>query len=112
MSSKETKRLEFNQYRKSDKAPFIIYADLTYLIENIDGFKNNPEKLSTTKIGEHFPLGFSVSRMSSFKRKQNKHDVYRGKNYMKKFCKYLGRHAIKINNLKIKKMKLLTKKQQ
>ena len=54
MSSKETKRLEFNQYRKSDKAAFIIYADLTYLIENIDGFKNNPEKLSTTKIGELF----------------------------------------------------------
>ena len=41
MSSKDTKILEFNKYQKSDKAPFIIYADLEYLIEKIDGCKNN-----------------------------------------------------------------------
>ena len=28
----ETKILKFNQYQKSDKAPFIIYADLEYII--------------------------------------------------------------------------------
>ena len=28
MPSEDTKILEFNQYKKSDKAPFIIYADL------------------------------------------------------------------------------------
>ena len=28
MPSEDTETLEFNQYRKSDKAPFIIYADL------------------------------------------------------------------------------------
>ena len=28
MPSEDTKILEFNQYQKSDKAPFIIYADL------------------------------------------------------------------------------------
>ena len=32
MSSKETKILEFNRYQKSDKAGFIIYADLEFLI--------------------------------------------------------------------------------
>ena len=32
-------RLEFNQYKKSDKAPLIIYADLEQLIETIDGCK-------------------------------------------------------------------------
>ena len=30
-----------------DKAPFIIYAVLECLIQNIDGCKNNPENLST-----------------------------------------------------------------
>ena len=39
MPVEDTKILEFNQYQKSDKAPFIIYADLECLIENIDGFK-------------------------------------------------------------------------
>ena len=32
MPSENTKILEFNQYRKLDKASFIIYANLEYLI--------------------------------------------------------------------------------
>ena len=36
MPSEDTKILEFNLYRKYDEAPFIIYADLECLIENID----------------------------------------------------------------------------
>ena len=43
MPSEDTKILDSNQYQKSDKALFIIYADLKYLIEKIDGSKNNPE---------------------------------------------------------------------
>ena len=39
MPSEDTKILEFNQYQKSDTAAFIIYADLEYLIEKIDGLK-------------------------------------------------------------------------
>ena len=42
MPSEDTKILEYNQYQKSDKALFIIYADIKCLIEKIDGFKNNP----------------------------------------------------------------------
>ena len=37
MPSEDIKILEFNQYQKSDKAPFIIYADLECIIEKIDG---------------------------------------------------------------------------
>ena len=33
--SEGTKILEFNQNHKSDKAPFIIYVDLEYLIQLI-----------------------------------------------------------------------------
>ena len=44
MLSEGTKILEFNQDKKSDKAPFIIFADLECLIEKNDGCKNNPEK--------------------------------------------------------------------
>ena len=50
MPSEDTKILEFNQYQKSDKAPFIIYADLECLIEKIDGCKNNPKNSFTTKV--------------------------------------------------------------
>ena len=41
ISSKDTKILEFNQHQKSDKAPFIIYANLECIIEKTDGCKNN-----------------------------------------------------------------------
>ena len=55
MPSEDTKILEFNPYKKSDKAPFAIYADPECLIEKIDGCKNNPENPSTTKVGKYIP---------------------------------------------------------
>ena len=50
--NEDSKILEFNQYQKSYKAPFIIYADRECIIEKIDGCKNNPEKSSTTKASQ------------------------------------------------------------
>ena len=55
MSSKDTKILDFNQYQESDKAPFVIYADLECIREKIDGCKSNPENSSTAKISKHIP---------------------------------------------------------
>ena len=108
--SAETKIFKFNQYIKSDKAPFIIYADIEFIIEKIDECKNNPENSSTTKVSEHIPSGFSMSTISSFRNIENKHDAYRGKDCMKKLCEYLREHALKIiNYFKKKKIKLLTK---
>ena len=46
---KKTKILEFNQEQKPDKAPFIIYTDLDYLLEKTDGYKTNSEYSSTEK---------------------------------------------------------------
>ena len=57
-SSEDIKILEFNQYQKSDKTPFIICADLEYIKERIDGYKNNPENSSTTKVSKHIPSSF------------------------------------------------------
>ena len=76
MLPENTKIFEFNQYQKSDKASFVGYADLEYLIEKTDGCKNNPENSSATKLGEHIPSGFSMSTISSFKNIEHGHDVY------------------------------------
>ena len=88
MPSDDTKILEFNQNQKYYKAAFIIYADLECRIEKIDGCKNNPGKSSTTKVGKHISSGFSMSTIFSFRSIENKHDVYRGKDSMKRFCEY------------------------
>ena len=55
MSKEKEEILEFNQYMKSDKMPY-IYADNESLIRKIDGCANNPKKSSKMKIDEHIPL--------------------------------------------------------
>ena len=42
---------------------------------------------------------------------QNRHDIYRGKDCIKKFCKSLREYALEIINFKTKKTKLLAKEQ-
>ena len=61
-----------------------------------DGCKNNPENSSTTKVSENIPSGFSVSAILSFKSIENKHNVCRVKDCMKKFYELLREHAIEI----------------
>ena len=53
-----------------------------------------------------------MSKISLFKSIENKNDVYRGKDCKKKFCEFLRENAMKIINLKKRKMKSLTKEQQ
>ena len=116
MSSKDTKILEFNQYRKSDKAPFNINADLDCLIEKIDGCDNNPENSFTAKVGEHIPSGFSMSTISTFKSIEKTFGAYTEytevKTAYKQFCKFLREHAMEIIKFKKKKMNSLTNEQQ
>ena len=54
------------------------------LIEKINGYKNNPENSFTTKVGEHILSDFSMPTVSLFKSSENKHDVCRGKDCIKK----------------------------
>ena len=89
MPSEDTEVLEFNQYQKFDKVPFIVHSDPECITENIDVCKNNPENSPTTKVIKHTSLGFSRSIRSSFRSIRNEHDVYRGKDCMKKFCDFL-----------------------
>ena len=53
-----------------------------------------------------------MSTISSIRSIENKNDVHRGKDCMKKFYEFLREHATEIINFKKKKRKLLTKKQQ
>ena len=46
---------------QSDKMSYIIHADIESLTKKIDNSENNPEKSSTTKIGEHVPYWYSMS---------------------------------------------------
>ena len=52
---------------------FVIYADLECLIEKPDWCKNTPKNSSASRLGEHFPSGFSMPTVSPFMCTENKH---------------------------------------
>lgn len=60
---------------KFAKVSPIVYAGLEFLVKKVYGYKNDPEKLSTTKVAEHSSSGFSISTILSFKTMKNKYNV-------------------------------------
>ena len=82
------------------------------LLEKMSTCYNNPEKSSTTKINKHTPSGYSIFTHCSFDKSKNKLNYYRGEDCMKKFCKDLREHAIKIINYENKDMIPLPKKEE
>ena len=48
------------------KLPFVIYADLEYLLEKMSTCINNPNESSTTKINKHTPSVYSIFTHCSF----------------------------------------------
>ena len=108
MPTKDSNIIKYNQGKKSIKLPFVVYADLEYLLEKMSTCQNNPNESSTTEINKHVPSGYSLFTHFSFDKTKNKLDYYRGKDCMKKFCKDLREHATKIINYEKKKMIPLT----
>ena len=84
--------LEFNKYMKSNKMPYIIYADIESLIKKIDGCENNSENSSTRTKCEHIPCGYQMSTIWAFDHIENKHTLYHEKDCMKKSCESLRGH--------------------
>ena len=112
LPSKDIKILEFHQYQKSDKAPFIIYADPECLRGKPDGCKNNPEISFTTKVGKHICSSFSMSTISWFKSIEISMIYTKVKIAWKSFVNPYESTKWRKIILKRKKMKLLTKEQQ
>ena len=63
---KEKCILKYNHGEKYMSIPFIICAEMEYLLEKIDTCHNNPEKSSTVKINKHTASGYSLFIHCSF----------------------------------------------
>ena len=111
MPEEDNKILKYNEGEKYMKVPFIIYADLEFLLEKMNTCHNNPEKSSTIKINKHTLSGYSLFTHCSFDTTKNKLGYYRGKNCMKNFCLELREHVTKIFNYEKKEMIPLTQKE-
>ena len=108
MPTKDNNIIKYNHGEKPMKLPFLIYAHLECLLKKMSTCQNNPNKSSTTKINKHAPPDYSIFTSCSFDESKNKINYYRGDDCMKKFCKDLREHAMKIINYKKKRMVSLT----
>ena len=78
---KMKKILKYNHREKSLKAPFIIYADLEYLLKKVQSCKSNPEKSYNKKKAKHEPSGYLLSLVCSFDATKNRQILQRKKLY-------------------------------
>ena len=85
MPTKDNNIIKYNQGEKYIKLPFVVYADLECLLQNMSTCQNNPNESSTTEINKHIPSGYSLFTHCSFDKTKNNLDYYRGKYCMKKF---------------------------
>ena len=112
MPTKDNNTIKYNQGEKSIELPFAIYADLECLLEKMSTYINNPNESSTTEINKHTPSGYSIFTSCSFDESKNKLNYYRGDDCMKKFCKDLREHAMKIINYEKKRIVPLPTKEE
>ena len=75
--------LKHNPGEKSLKVPFTIYLDLECILKKEQSCQNNPGKSHTEKIARHEPSSWSMFIRSSFDKKENKLDYYRGRLYQR-----------------------------
>ena len=66
ITSNKLIKTDVKKYMKSDKMPYIIYADIKSLIRKINGRENNPWNSSIIKIGEHIPCEYSMPEIWGF----------------------------------------------
>ena len=85
-------------------APLTIYADLDCLLIKEQSCQNNPNESYTETKAKHEPSGYSLSLISSFDKTKSKHNVYRGRDCIKRFCSDLKELATKIINYEEKEM--------
>ena len=104
--------LKYSEGTKSLKTPYVIYADLEYLLLKQQSCLNNPDKSYTERKAIHEPCGYSLDLVSSFDVKENKHSFYRGKDCIKTFCKELKEICTRIVNYEQKDMTPLTDKEK
>ena len=66
MPSEQNYILESNEYMNSDKIPCIIYADIGYLIKEIDGYANNKTNLQQQKQVRIFLVDIQCQQFGHF----------------------------------------------
>ena len=92
--------LRFKHHERSEKVPFIIYADTEALIKSIQNCEPNPESSYTKKYQKHEPISFSYY-IESFDDNvyEPKLRKYTGEDAMEKFVEWIEEDVKEIANI-------------
>ena len=103
--------LKFSNGQGQLKAPFVIYADFESILEPMSTASNDPSIPHTNHINKHTP-GFCTYSTFAYGNIKNLLKLYRDKDCVEEFCKYIRSQAHKLyNNYPEKPMIPLTKAQ-
>ena len=108
MPIKFNKFLKYNHGEKSLKTPFIIYVDLECLLLKQQICQNNPNESYTERKAIYEPCGYSLDLVCSFDLREEKKNLYRGKDCIKRYCSELKELGTKEINYEQKEMTPLT----
>ena len=92
--------LRFKHHERSEKLPFIIYADTEALIKEMQNCDPNPQNSYTKKYQKHEPISFSYY-IKSFDDNvyESKLRKYKGKDAMEKFVEWIEEDVKDIANI-------------
>ena len=104
MPTDDNNKLKYNHGEKSLKVPFTIYVNLECLLLKQQFCQNHPNESYTERKSKHEPSGYALSLISSFDKTKNRHNVYRGKGCIKRFCSDLKGLGTEMINFEQKDM--------
>ena len=104
-------------HSKSDNIEIMVNHKADEVLKELfHSLENRYKKILESMKGSEFVLDYvqllcyKCHTVSSFRRIENKHDVYRGKDCMKKFCEFLTERTMKIINFKKKKNEVINER--
>ena len=89
MPTKDNNKLSFKNHWKTERVPFIIYADTEALLKPIQNCESDPKNKYTQKYQKHEPISFSYYIKCSYRDDFFEPRTYTGIDAMEKFVKWI-----------------------
>ena len=92
-------KIIFKNHWRSEKVPFIIYADMESILKPIEKCDSDPNRKYTQKYQKHEPISFSYYIKCSFNDNTLEPRSYRGVDAMEKFVEWLEKDVKTLANI-------------
>ena len=98
MPTKDNNKLSFKNHWKTERVPFIIYADTEALLKPIQNCESDPKNKYTNKYQKHEPVSFSYYIKCSYRDDFLEPRTYTAIDAMEKFVEWLEEDVKNIAN--------------